>query len=563
MAPYLATLILAVSTGYIYPLPSWHVTTQHGEDLGNGLYHMGVDAGFDLPAGTEVYATADGIVREVQERSQFGLVVLIEHEAETEAAHVSVYGHLDPTDVRVIVGQTVTAGDVIGVLGNETNNGGWSVHLHFGIHKAAYTGDWVYYGHVYDPDTAKQWYNPEKFIPKHFGTDIWQPTLTTALVDGDIVGNSIPLTATVGDRGNGVQTLTVKIKTTATAWITVGSYDQPYYDWSDTIDISSYPDGEITFKLIARDGVTEKTTLTRTVIKDPYRYTTPAFFAAKAGSSDNFITQWSFGGTTLQAFYPFSETWSAGGYIAVANETIVAVRRDTKQSTSVAKFFTEAGELINTFKLKNTQPNAIAYTGDSLVVADERSHTVSGYTNDGTVQWTVTPNLVVTDVVLSDTTLYLCGTQNGKTKVLLMDTTGTVLTQFRPFSKYTTTTGCHLALGDVTGDGSSDIVLGSFGTMVGTVAVFSLDGQRELPSFQPFGEDFTGQVDVVTLPWDTTEDSVIEDEVLVSQASSGQAWVKTYQLSGTPVVLSVLFEKRVYEESFTNGTHVVSSRYDE
>ena len=76
MAGYLAALIL-VASGYIYPLPSWHVTTQHGEAIGGDLYHMGVDAGFDSPAGTPVYAAGAGIVREAQERSQFGLVVLI------------------------------------------------------------------------------------------------------------------------------------------------------------------------------------------------------------------------------------------------------------------------------------------------------------------------------------------------------------------------------------------------------------------------------------------------------------------------------------------------------
>ena len=79
------------SSNYIYPLPDWQVSTTHGEDIGGGLYHMGVDAGFGLPAGVPVYAVADGIVREAQERSQFGLVVLIEHAADTDQAQVSVW----------------------------------------------------------------------------------------------------------------------------------------------------------------------------------------------------------------------------------------------------------------------------------------------------------------------------------------------------------------------------------------------------------------------------------------------------------------------------------------
>ena len=136
MARYLAcglvSLLLALSlprpseaaTNYIYPLPTWHISTHQGEEIGDGLYHMGIDAGFDLPAGTPVYATADGIVREAQERTQFGLVVLIEHFPDDATPNVSLYGHLDPSDIRVTPGQSVAAGDIIGVLGTEENNGG-------------------------------------------------------------------------------------------------------------------------------------------------------------------------------------------------------------------------------------------------------------------------------------------------------------------------------------------------------------------------------------------------------------------------------------------------------
>ena len=58
--------------------------------------------------------------------------------------HRSLYGHLDPTNLQVTPGKSVLAGDQIGVLGDSSNNGGWTTHLHFGIHKSAYTGDWVY-----------------------------------------------------------------------------------------------------------------------------------------------------------------------------------------------------------------------------------------------------------------------------------------------------------------------------------------------------------------------------------------------------------------------------------
>lgn len=566
MGRYLAAIGLTVGfawpvwadTGYVYPLPSWHVTTQHGDAIGGGLYHMGVDAGFDTSAGTPVYATGDGIIREAQERTQFGLVVLIEHDAGTADAHVSLYGHLDPSDVRVTVGQIVAAGDVIGVLGNETNNGGWSVHLHFGIHKSPYTGDWVYYGHVYDPETATQWYNPEKYIPNHAATDVWQPTVSTTIVDGAVIGNTIPLAATVGDIGGGVQTLKVRLKTAGTAWQTITTYTQPYYEFYDEIDVSEYPDGDIQFKLIVRDGVTEKTTLTRTVTKDPYRYTTPAFVAAKNGPSDFFVSQWSFGGTALNGFFPFGSDWNHGGYLAMADDMIAAIRRDTADSTSVAKLFTASGTLTQKFKLKDIQPVAATLADDVLVVADKRTNTVTAYSTTGVNQWTITPTIVVTDVAVIDSTVYVCGHDSSRPLVLVMDTAGTEIARWRPFGKYLTSPGCHIAVGDVTGDGAVDIIAGSFGKTPGTLAVLSADGTRLQPSMRPFGDSFTGQVDVATLPWDTTEDAIAEAELLVSQASAGQAWVKTYRLSEEPVVL---FEQRVYEADFTNGAQVVSSVY--
>lgn len=563
MVRYVTTLVIwgcvlwpvVAKANYIYPLPSWQVSTTHGEDIGGGLYHMGVDAGFDLPAGAPVYAVADGIVREAQERSQFGLVVLIEHAADTDQAHVSLYGHLDPTLVQVAPGQSVLAGEQIGVLGDSSNNGGWTTHLHFGIHKSAYTGDWVYYGHAYDPTTAADWYNPEKYLPKHFVSDTWQPTLELDLQAGDVVGNTVDLTGTVGDIGAGVQKLTIRASNDQHVWETIATYDEPSYQLDTVVDVSHFVDGTLYLKLIARDGYTEKTVVQRTLTKDPYRYTTPGFVAMKSGSSDAFITQWSFGGTALNAFFPFSKTWSSGGYIAAYDDEIVAVRHDTKDSTSIAKFFSESGTVHHKFTLQNIQPHTITFNDDTLVVADQRSGQVLGYSTTGEQLWSVTPTLSVTDLQFVDDQLYLCGFTDTKTKVIVMDTTGIINNTFQPFSKYTTMKGCHIAIGDITGDGMQDIIVGSFGNVPGTIALLSVAGERLQPSFRPFGDDFTGAVDVQAMQWDTVEDTVVEDEIIVSQASAGQAWVKIYNLTAED---TIVLTQRVYEEDFTKGVQIVA-----
>lgn len=154
----------AVADRFFYPLESWFVTVEDGEELSSGRFHAGVDAGFDLAAGAPVYAIADGVVKEAQERSLFGEVILIEHDLGSGRKVVSLYGHLWPGRATVRPGDTVRAGQQIGELGKRKNNGGWAVHLHFGIHKAAYTGEWVYWGHV-EESVLENWVsNTPRFL---------------------------------------------------------------------------------------------------------------------------------------------------------------------------------------------------------------------------------------------------------------------------------------------------------------------------------------------------------------------------------------------------------------
>jgi murein DD-endopeptidase MepM/ murein hydrolase activator NlpD len=87
-------------------------------------FHYGMD--FTAPAGTEVYATGNGVVSSVQ-TSQRGLGknIILDH----GFGYVSIYGHLSNFNVRV--GQKVQRGDVIGFVGNT----GTSIanHLHYEI----------------------------------------------------------------------------------------------------------------------------------------------------------------------------------------------------------------------------------------------------------------------------------------------------------------------------------------------------------------------------------------------------------------------------------------------
>ena len=90
-------------------------------------FHDGIDIAAAL--GTPVHAIAAGRVTIAGRMSDGAVVVEIEH----APGVVSRYGHLE-SDVRVRVGQSVSAGDVVGLVGLTGNTTG--AHLHFEIYSS-------------------------------------------------------------------------------------------------------------------------------------------------------------------------------------------------------------------------------------------------------------------------------------------------------------------------------------------------------------------------------------------------------------------------------------------
>lgn len=86
--------------------------------------------GDDLCAaeGTEIYAAADGIVLAAQEHYSYGNFVEIDHGTDADGLRwVTLYAHMQSCAVQV--GQTVTAGQVIGYLGHTGNTTGNACHF--------------------------------------------------------------------------------------------------------------------------------------------------------------------------------------------------------------------------------------------------------------------------------------------------------------------------------------------------------------------------------------------------------------------------------------------------
>jgi murein DD-endopeptidase MepM/ murein hydrolase activator NlpD len=99
--------------------------------LGTPRMHNGQD--FEVPYGTEVYATGDGSVIESGWNSGgFGNCIVIDH----GYGFQTVYGHL--SDIRVTRSQNVKRGDLIGISGSSGLSSGPHLHYQieqFGTHK--------------------------------------------------------------------------------------------------------------------------------------------------------------------------------------------------------------------------------------------------------------------------------------------------------------------------------------------------------------------------------------------------------------------------------------------
>ncbi len=111
----------AISSGFKFPLPSgtWEISCPYGKGG-----HKGVD--LRAPKGTAIMATASGTVTLAQRYVDYGNCVIIDHGNGIS----TLYAHASALCVRV--GDTVSAGDIIALVGSTGNSTG--NHLHFEVH---------------------------------------------------------------------------------------------------------------------------------------------------------------------------------------------------------------------------------------------------------------------------------------------------------------------------------------------------------------------------------------------------------------------------------------------
>lgn len=109
------------------PMRDFQITSRFGVRVdpfrGRIAHHSGID--FAGPAGTKVYATNDGVVRQAGRRGAYGVAVEIDHEYGIS----TLYGHLSKE--LVTPGMHVRKGQAIGIQGSTGRSTG--SHLHYEV----------------------------------------------------------------------------------------------------------------------------------------------------------------------------------------------------------------------------------------------------------------------------------------------------------------------------------------------------------------------------------------------------------------------------------------------
>ena len=132
--------------------------------------HLGID--LFLEPGLPIKAPFPGRIHSVQDNAQpqdYGPTVILEHRIEEIGIpFYTLYGHLGRESIsKLTPGKSVTAGEVIGVIGIPFENGGWPPHLHFQV-MLDLLGQSGNFPGVGDPDHIETWLdlcpNPAPFL---------------------------------------------------------------------------------------------------------------------------------------------------------------------------------------------------------------------------------------------------------------------------------------------------------------------------------------------------------------------------------------------------------------
>ncbi len=96
--------------------------------------HLGVDIWG--PVNSSIHLPIDGVIHSFgfnDKLLDYGYTLVVKHSYEGQEFH-TLYGHLSSSHIDIWkVGDTLSAGEIVGTIGSILENGGWLPHLHFQI----------------------------------------------------------------------------------------------------------------------------------------------------------------------------------------------------------------------------------------------------------------------------------------------------------------------------------------------------------------------------------------------------------------------------------------------
>ena len=140
-------------------------------------------------------------------------------------------------------------------------------------------------------------------------------------------------------------------------------------------------------------------------------------------------------------------------------------------------------------------------------------------------------------------------------KIYQVNEQKTVLANFLAFAS-NFKGGCHIASGDIDGDGKDEIIAGAGSSGRPQIRIFDEKGKWTGWDTYAFDQNFRGGVDVACSDIDNDR----TDEIFVSQNSFGQAWVKVYRADKEKTVVSNF---RAYASNFKGGANIGAGDLDQ
>lgn len=90
-----------------------------------------------LKPNTPIFAPLDGRIHSFKNNDKpfdYGPTIILEHELDDHVGFYTLYGHLSLSSLPDLsVGKIIKQGQVVGFIGEKSENGGWNPHLHFQV----------------------------------------------------------------------------------------------------------------------------------------------------------------------------------------------------------------------------------------------------------------------------------------------------------------------------------------------------------------------------------------------------------------------------------------------